>query len=587
MTNRRGGLRPLLATAIVGAMLVAPATAPLASASTTSYSAKAVAHNWVKAFAVGPDGTQHLLTDVTGATGALYVSDHDGVWQTHAFSGESGDLALDPDGNPVIALRGGSSFGFGIVGLATESDGVWTVEDVDPTLGPLVGRVRLAIGTDGTAFVAYGDDTGILYRVKPPGGSWSAAHVVDAPTRPPMTFGGGWDMVLDDADTPHFVVSGHYPSSPIDAPCVVDGGCTVDMVPDGVGWSVTPISGAAGIPDAIDTAATGLELTLNDNTQIQYVGKSGADWVTQDVISANAASSLTRGPDGPVILLTPSPSGLRRADRSGSVWTTSPVVSGRTTFPAADFDASGRLHVAYSLAYDDPILGETGDAYVRAPDDVAPTVGVPGVKGRIGATLGTKAPSSVGWTAADSQSGLDHYQIQQRTDGGSWSTLNYSLTVKSKSRDLSLGHVYEFRVRAYDKAGHASGWKQSLSAKVGRFQETSSVISYSGTWTTATSSTASGGKTRYTKSASAKATITFTGIGFTWVAPKSSSRGRADVWIDGGFVAEVDLHRSSGAPRLVVYAVRWTAPGTHTVEIRNLATSGHPRIDIDAILLTR
>jgi hypothetical protein len=386
---------------------------------------------------------------------------------------------------------------------------------------------------------------------------------------------------------PHFIVAGHYPAASIGAPCVVDGGCVVDMVPDGGGWAVTPIGATGGFPDAIDTTAGGLEVILDDSFQISFIANVAGDWVTQPVVSGNTMGSrLVRSSLGPtVVYALQSGVGLRRADRSGSTWTSTSISAGNLGFVGAAFDATARLHVAYSLFRTDAVVGSTGDAYVRAPDDVAPTVGQPGTKPKSGAVMGTTVPSYVNWTAADSQSGLDHFQLQQRTDGGSWTTVSSTLTTASASRTLSVAHKYEFRVRAYDKAGHVSGWQQSLPSTINRYEETSTHIAYSGTWKSAASSSASGGKTRYATSSTARASITFTGTGFAWVAPKSASRGLADVWIDGLSAAEVNTYRSSGLSKVIVYSIRWSTSGTHTIQIRNLASAGHGRIDIDAFLV--
>jgi hypothetical protein len=36
--------------------------------------------------------------------------------------------------------------------------------------------------------------------------------------------------------------------------------------------------------------------------------------------------------------------------------------------------------------------------------------------------------------------------------------------------------------------------------------------------------------------------------------------------------------------RQIVYALNWTANGVHTIKIVCLATTGHPRVDIDAFV---
>ena len=41
------------------------------------------------------------------------------------------------------------------------------------------------------------------------------------------------------------------------------------------------------------------------------------------------------------------------------------------------------------------------------------------------------------------------------------------------------------------------------------------------------------------------------------------------------------------AYRQVVYSVQWPEVGTHTIRIKVAGTAGHPRVDIDGILVLR
>lgn len=581
----RNRARNVVAWSTVAAMTVVAIGVVPASAAATLYSAKAAVHVYVRDFQLGADGSQQVLADTIGATGAVFAWDQDGAWNTKTFPAGAGDLTINADGDTVVVLRSEYS---GLIAVETWHDGVWSEDVVHPATGSSPKAVRLVYGPDGTAHLATGGATGVAYRTKPVDGAWSDPIGVVAATKP-TTFGDGqWDLVVDDAGVPHVVIAGSYPTSPIGAPCVVDDGCVVDMTPDGAdGWVVEPISSAVGGVDAIFTTEAGLELTTNDSGRIRYVGKVNDEWVTQDVYTGNASSSIVRGSSGPVIIFTPGSASLRRADRTGSTWSNTTMLTANVSFPFAEIDENDGLHVAYGLVYNDPTLGSTSDAYVRAPDDVAPTVGAPTVKGKTNAVISSTIPSTISWAGGDSQSGIDHYQLQQRTDGGSWSTVSSTLTGRSATRNLSRGRTYEFRVRGYDRSGHVSSWKQGLPIKLSRYQEGSSRIVYSGTWKSSTSSSASGGKTKYSKSAAGKARITFTGQSFAWVAPRSSSRGRADVWVDGVFVAEVDTYRAKGLSKVIVYSIRWLSPGTHTVEIRNLAVSGRPRIDVDAFVIGR
>ncbi|MCJ7709829.1 MAG: hypothetical protein MUQ32_03265 [Chloroflexi bacterium] len=121
-----------------------------------------------------------------------------------------------------------------------------------------------------------------------------------------------------------------------------------------------------------------------------------------------------------------------------------------------------------------------------------------------------------------------------------------------------------------------------------RFQETSKAIAYrSGTWRRTSSTGASGGHVRYAKAKGATASFTFTGRAVAWVAQVGPGRGAARVYVDGVYRKTVDLHRSSNVARRIVYRISWLAAGKHTISVRVVGTSGHPRVDVDAFVTIR
>ncbi|MGI3784304.1 MAG: hypothetical protein ACRYG2_26390, partial [Janthinobacterium lividum] len=65
-----------------------------------------------------------------------------------------------------------------------------------------------------------------------------------------------------------------------------------------------------------------------------------------------------------------------------------------------------------------------------------------------------------------------------------------------------------------------------------RYENTSTAISYVGSWTTSTSSSDSGGSYG-NLNADGSASITFSGTGVSWTTRTNSFSGTADVYIDG------------------------------------------------------
>jgi hypothetical protein len=122
------------------------------------------------------------------------------------------------------------------------------------------------------------------------------------------------------------------------------------------------------------------------------------------------------------------------------------------------------------------------------------------------------------------------------------------------------------------------------------YQETSSAITYVGTWTPEALDSAYGGSLNYATASGSKAQFGFTGSSVSWVATKNADRGKATVWVDGVKVATVDLYSSAEKPRMMVFTQNGLDPmQTHTLEVRvtgtkNSASSG-TRVDVDAFVV--
>ena len=113
-------------------------------------------------------------------------------------------------------------------------------------------------------------------------------------------------------------------------------------------------------------------------------------------------------------------------------------------------------------------------------------------------------------------------------------------------------------------------------------------ISYAGTWRTSNFVDYSQKATRSTTAAGASVTATMTvptgkvsHIGL--VMPEGPTRGSAKVYIDGTLKATVSTYAASAHSRVIVFE-RSIRAGTHRIKVVNMATPGHPRIDLDAVL---
>jgi len=119
-----------------------------------------------------------------------------------------------------------------------------------------------------------------------------------------------------------------------------------------------------------------------------------------------------------------------------------------------------------------------------------------------------------------------------------------------------------------------------------RYEENDANLAYSGTWSSGSSSSYSGGSFRYTKSAGASVTVTFSGTSLCWITKKSPVYGKAKVTLDGQAPVTIDLYSASTLYQQKVWETGKLASGTHTVKIewtglKNSAAS-NTYINLDA-----
>ncbi len=119
------------------------------------------------------------------------------------------------------------------------------------------------------------------------------------------------------------------------------------------------------------------------------------------------------------------------------------------------------------------------------------------------------------------------------------------------------------------------------------YQQTSTSLSYSGTWSSVYTSSASGGSYRRSRTAGAYVIIPFYGTRLDWVATKGYTQGMANIYVDGVQVAkDLNLYRSSTAYRQVVWSSGPLAPGYHWVKIQRSPASVSTRyLNLDAAVI--
>jgi hypothetical protein len=72
-----------------------------------------------------------------------------------------------------------------------------------------------------------------------------------------------------------------------------------------------------------------------------------------------------------------------------------------------------------------------------------------------------------------------------------------------------------------------------------------------------------------------------------WVAVKAPGYGKAKVYVDGAYAATVNLAATSASHRRIVFSRAWTSTGTHKIRVICQATSGRPKVAVDAFVVLR
>ena len=100
-----------------------------------------------------------------------------------------------------------------------------------------------------------------------------------------------------------------------------------------------------------------------------------------------------------------------------------------------------------------------------------------------------------------------------------------------------------------------------------RVQQTDTHLVYAGTWSTFTTTSASGGSYKRANKSGASVTVNFTGTYLAWVATAGTTLSKAYVSLDGGTAQSINLARTAVAYQQNVWNTGTLAPGVHTVKI--------------------
>ncbi|TFG67928.1 MAG: hypothetical protein E4H24_04925 [Thermomicrobiales bacterium] len=191
------------------------------------------------------------------------------------------------------------------------------------------------------------------------------------------------------------------------------------------------------------------------------------------------------------------------------------------------------------------------------------------------------------WTHPDMP--IVAHRLQLSRDGGPWTrTKVRSGTNQGAHYKIAFGSTYRFRLQAVDAAGDRSPWAvSSRTTRISRVDDRSASVVRVGAWHHR--SDASAYRHTLTGSGQAGASLarTFTGYGVGVVVPATHQQRNVDVYIDGVYRTTLRLHAiNPPRSRKVVYEARFSAGGTHTIELR-VRAGRRPEFRFDAFVILR
>ena len=210
-----------------------------------------------------------------------------------------------------------------------------------------------------------------------------------------------------------------------------------------------------------------------------------------------------------------------------------------------------------------------------------------------------QASYSLDWKASDASGICAQTLTEQSYDmmGGEedpllgWQTGTYTLSNTERSHKYFVDAFdqnrvpYRFVLRVTDCAGNVAT-SPIITSYFDIKEDSATGITYQGTWAASSCSCFSGGTTHYTKAVNSSASVRVQGSHpIALVMEKAPNRGAAAVYVDGVLKATINTYSATTRHSVIVWQTELAGTALHTLKVVNKATAGHPRMDIDAILL--
>ncbi len=283
---------------------------------------------------------------------------------------------------------------------------------------------------------------------------------------------------------------------------------------------------------------------------------------------------------------------------------------------AGDFQGNGRSEIAWFQATAPG--GPTGTIYLVSWNGTAwtaalgrgPGVGTPNfaattsssydpptVTSRPAVTLTTGSrlssaaadsavPVTVSWAVAPGGGPVCAQTVEKSTNGGaSWTSLPApSATATSLSTTLTPGKATMFRVQATGCGDVPGNWAATAPVTAHLLQETTAGIAYGSGWKRTSCSACSGGGQELTSMKNATAKVTIADVqALALVLSEGPSDGSATITDGASSAVTISTHASKARYRTYAYVQNWETAANRSITLTNLATAGHPDLQLDAV----
>jgi hypothetical protein len=273
---------------------------------------------------------------------------------------------------------------------------------------------------------------------------------------------------------------------------------------------------------------------------------------------------------------------------SGSSWTklaptTKP--SRRDSGSMAYFPPSGKtvLFGGFDEYGDTPGLGDTWVLNLAAAA-APPTVST--------STSASKT-FTVRWGAPGAPTGyVVEYALRVKNSSGAWvngpwkAWKNVGGSTTKASFTGTPGTTYLFHAKATYAGGATTGFSTAAKAVV-PYDDRWSGASFGSGWSHRSSNGHFLGTETHATTANRTLTVKTAASAFWLVGDLCAGCGKFKVYVDGSLVKTVDSHAASTKVRRVLFSKSFASTKTHTLKIKTLGTSGHPKVVIDAIGVRR